>query len=116
MGKIPEPDDVDLFVGDIEIEQDANGSAATEEFIEEYKKRANYHVEVEEAQSILAALGINAREYGMPNAQSLLAHWNRCVAELHRSEPDDVSIGLVDPAGKSEHACASADISEETGH
>ncbi len=87
MSKLRESEDADLFVGG--VEPDASASNATERFIEEYKNRPEYHLEVEEAECILAALGINPREYGMPTAQSLLDHWRQCVADLHEPDLDE---------------------------
>src|SRR5229473_1305681 len=84
MSKIYEPDDVDFFVGG--IEPDARASAGTERFIEEYKNRPDFSAEVEDAERTLAALGINVRDYGMKDAQSLLEHWRRCVAKLHKAD------------------------------
>ena len=78
MSNLPEPDDVDLFVGG--VEPDARSSIETARIIEEYKKRPDYPLEAEEAERVLAALGINARDYGMQDAKSLLEHWHGCVA------------------------------------
>ena len=84
MNKLPEPDDVDFFVGDVEA--DPTASAETARMIEEYKKRPDYPIEAEQAKRMLAALGIDARDYGMQDAQSLLDHWRRCVADLSEAD------------------------------
>src|SRR5689334_4846667 len=86
MGNQPEPDDVELFVGG--VEPDGRSSIETARFIDEYKKRPGYPFEVEEAERILAALGIDAGDYGMPDARSLLEHWHGCVAELVKDDVD----------------------------
>ncbi len=85
MNNRPEPDDVDLFVGGVAC--DAGSADDTARFIEEYKNRADYPFEVEEAERILAALGIEARNYGMQDAKALLDHWHRCVADLLKPAP-----------------------------
>jgi hypothetical protein len=84
MNKLSEPDDVEFVVGG--IEPDARTLAETARFIEEYKKRPDYRAEAEDAERILAALGINVRDYGMKDAQSLLDHWRQCVADLHEAD------------------------------
>jgi hypothetical protein len=84
MSKLPEPDDVDFFVGGIEVGPEA--SRETQKAIEEYRKRPEYRSELDEAKRILAALGINAPDHGMPDAKALLDHWHRCVADLQRAE------------------------------
>ena len=94
MSNRPEPDDVDLFVGG--VEPDARSSIETSRIIEKYKKRPDYPVEAEEAQRILAALGINARDYGMQDAKSLLEHWHGCVAELLKADLDGTNGPGVD--------------------
>ena len=76
----PEPDDVDLFVGG--VPSDTGSANETARTIEEYKNRPDYPFEAEEAERILAALGIKARDYGMQDAKALLDHWHRCVADL----------------------------------
>src|SRR6476660_125947 len=97
MSKRPEPDDVDLVVGD--VEPDARASIETARFIEEYKNRPDYHLEVEEAERILAALGIKARDYGMPDAKSLLEHWHECVADLLQGDSRETHGTGVDNEG-----------------
>src|SRR6476469_921599 len=84
MSHEPEPDDVDLFVGG--VESNPRSSIETARLIEEYKKRPDYRLEAEEAEQILAALGIDAGEYGIPDAKSLLEHWHKCVAELLKAD------------------------------
>ena len=84
MSSRPEPDDVDLFVGG--VEPDARSFVETSKIIEEYKKRPDYPLEAEEAERVLAALCINACDYGMPDAESLLKHWRECVAELLKAD------------------------------
>jgi hypothetical protein len=109
-----EPDDVDVFVGG--IEPDASAPAATARFIEEYKKRPDYRVEAEEAERILAVLGINFRDYGMTSAQSLLEHWHRCVADLREADSGDGRVEGVDHETQGGNGCASPDRSKETLH
>jgi len=48
MSKISEPDDVDFFVGGVEPGAEASGE--TVRFIEEYKSRRDYGVELEDAE------------------------------------------------------------------
>src|SRR5262245_31677449 len=84
MSKLPEPDDVEFLVGG--VAPDAGVSSETTRLIEEYKKRPDYPFEAEEAERILAALGINARAYGSQDARSLLEHWHGCVAELIKAD------------------------------
>ena len=84
MSNRPEPDDVDLFVGG--VEPDARSAIETARFIEEYKKRPDYPLEAEEAEQILAALGINACDLGMQDAKSLLEHWHGCVEDLLKAD------------------------------
>jgi hypothetical protein len=97
MSNRPEPDDVDLFVGG--VEPDARSAIETARFIEEYKKRPDYPLEAEEAEQILAALGLNARDYGMPDAGSLLKHSNGCVTELPQADLGGTNGGDVDNEG-----------------
>jgi hypothetical protein len=80
MSRLSEPDDVDFFVGG--VEPDPMASIETARTIEEYKRRPDYRLEAEEAERILAALDIDSRDYGMPDAGSLLDHWRRCVRNL----------------------------------
>src|SRR5438132_1906500 len=94
MSNRPEPDDVDLFVGG--VEPAARSAIETARFIEEYKKRPDYALEAEDAEQILAALGINARDYGMPDAKSLLKHWHACVTELPKADLGGTNGGGVD--------------------
>jgi len=84
MNKLPEPDDVECFVGG--VEPDAGTSIETVRLIEEYKKRPDYRLELEEAERILADLGISARAYGMQDAKSLLDHWHRCIHDLQQAD------------------------------
>jgi hypothetical protein len=104
----PGPDDVDLFVGG--VEPDPRSSIETAMFIEEYKKRPQYPFEPEEAEQILAALGIHAGDYGMRDAKSLLEHWHGCIAgplkaDVDRTDgtdvaKDDLEVGSVVPGGE----------------
>src|SRR5690348_8518379 len=87
MNKLPEPDDVDFVVGDIPPADRA--SIETERFIEAYKRRPEYRLEAEQAARILDALGIEARDDGMPDAEALLDHWRRCIAELSQPGPGE---------------------------
>jgi len=93
----PEPDDVDFFVGG--VESDATSADETAKIIEEYKNRPDYPFVVEEAEKILAALGIKARDYGMPDAKSLLDHWHRCVADLRGANAGGSNGAGVDGKG-----------------
>jgi hypothetical protein len=89
-----EPDDVDFFVGG--VEPDPGASTDTARAIEEFKRRPEYRSEAEEAERILAGLGIDARDYGVQDSQSLLDHWRRCVSDLledERGETNGRSIG-----------------------
>jgi len=94
MSKLPEPDDVDCFVGG--VEPDARTSIETVRFIEEYKKRPDYPPELEEAERILADLGISGRIYGMQDAKSLLDHWHRCIHDLQKADLGDNHGGRAD--------------------
>jgi hypothetical protein len=102
MSNLREPDDVDFFVGGVEV--DAATALETLKAIEEYKKRPDYRSEVEEAERILSALRINAHDYGMPDAKALLDHWRRCVADpqkaTHREsiDQDKTSMTPVSPS------------------
>jgi hypothetical protein len=80
MGKLPEPDDVDIFVGG--GDPDPESIRETVEYIKEYKKRPEYAEEVREARRILDSLKIDAQAYGMPDPAALLDHWKRCVEDL----------------------------------
>jgi hypothetical protein len=114
MGKISEPDDVDLFIGG--VQPDAEASAVTARFIEEYKKRPDYHIEAEEAERILAGLGIKVQDYGMNDAQSLLVHWRRCVADLMKAEPGDGHVGGAVQQDQRDTGCPSPDLPSATQH
>jgi hypothetical protein len=89
MSNRPEPDDVDLIVGG--VVPDARSAVETARFIEEYKHRPDYPLEAEEAKRILAALGINDCEFGMPDAKSFLKRWHGCVAELVKTNSSGTS-------------------------
>jgi len=67
-------------------QSDASSSVETSRIIEEHKKRPDHPLEAEEAERILAALGINACDYGMLDAKSLLKHWHGCVEELLKAD------------------------------
>ena len=84
MIKLPEPDDVDLFVGG--VEPGAGTSIETVRFVEECKKRPDYPCEAGEPEQILASLGNDPRDYGKLAAKSLLDHWQCCVADLVKVE------------------------------
>jgi hypothetical protein len=84
MGKLTEADDVDLFVGG--VEPDAEAAAETATLIEECKKHPDSLRKAASAEQILAAVGISAPDYGLPDAASLLEHWRRCVADLAEQE------------------------------
>jgi hypothetical protein len=84
MGKLCEPDDVEFFVGG--AEPNTKASVETARLIEEYKKRPDYPIEAEEAERILAGLGIDIRDYGPQDAKMLLDHWHQCVADLISQE------------------------------
>ncbi len=102
MGNRPEPDDVDLFLGG--VASDAESAKDTARIIEEYKNRPDYSFEAEEAERILAALGIKARDYGMQDAKALLDHWHRCVAELLKPDSggsDGTGVSNEDTVGGS---------------
>jgi hypothetical protein len=81
-----DPADVDEFVGG--VAPDASASNKTAKFVEEYKKDPNHRLEAEDAERILAALGMNACEYGMGDAKSLLEHWHACIAQLGNAGSD----------------------------
>jgi hypothetical protein len=108
MSNRPEPDDVDLFVGG--VEPDARSAIETARFIEEYKKCLDYPLEAEEAKRILAALGINDSECGIPGAKSLAEHWHGRVAELLETNlgrtngagvnQEDIGVGSSIPGAK----------------
>jgi hypothetical protein len=57
----------------------------TSRLIQEYKRRPQYRIETEEAERILASMGINVHSYGMQDANSLLDHWHQCISELQES-------------------------------
>lgn len=84
MSNRPEPDDVHLCVGGVEL--DTRSSIETARIIEELKKRPGYPLEAEEAKRILAALGIDAPNYGIPDPKSFLEHWQGCVAALRKAD------------------------------
>jgi hypothetical protein len=108
MGKLTEPDDVDIFVGG--VQPDAAASAETERFIDEYKKRPDYLLKAEAAEQILAAIGIKAPDYGMPDAVSLLEHWRTCVADLAEADAGQANESRMD---KDDNGVTSA-IPEQT--
>ena len=85
MNRRPEPDDVDLFVGG--VAPAVGASVETARFIEEYKKRPDYPLEAADAERVLAALGIDPRDDGRPDARSLLEHWHGCVAAWRKTGP-----------------------------
>ncbi len=84
MSNPPEPDDVDLFIGG--DQSDARSSVEISRIIEDYKKRPDYPLEAAEAERVLADLGINFRDYGMHDAESLLNHWHGCVDDLRKAD------------------------------
>ena len=91
MGKLPEPDDVDFIVagGD----SDPKSLQETIDFIREYKDREEYAAEVQQAKTILDALGIDCREYGMDDPNALLDHWKRCVSDLTENDSEQRKNG-----------------------
>ena len=93
MSKRSEPDDVEFFVGGVEPGDGA--SIETARIIEEYKKRPDYPIEAEEAERLLAALGIKTRDSGMQDARSLLDHWRRCVDDL-KANPGENHEGKME--------------------
>ena len=97
MSKLSEPDDIEVFVGG--VEPDPAAFVEAERIIEEYKKRPDHAFKVEEADRILAALGITAQDHGMPDAKSLLEHWHGCVAELLNRDSGAANGTGVDKEG-----------------
>jgi hypothetical protein len=81
-----QPGAYDEFVGG--VAPDASASDKTLRFIEEYKSNPNYRFEAEEAERVLSGLGINAHDYGMPDAKSLLEHWLACISDLGTARSD----------------------------
>jgi predicted signal transduction protein with EAL and GGDEF domain len=94
MSKRPEPENVEFFVGG--VEPDATASLETARAIEAYKRRPDYHLEAEEAERILASLGIHPRDYGMQDAKSLLDNWHHCVADLLKADRGETPVAQVD--------------------
>ncbi|KAJ3057592.1 hypothetical protein HK102_011031 [Quaeritorhiza haematococci] len=80
MTRRPEPEGVDFSIGD--VGPDPGSDAATIRAIAERKRRPGYPLEAEEAERILAEIGVDFRDHGMRDAQSLLDHWHRCVEDL----------------------------------
>ena len=97
MSKLPDPDDIEVFVGG--VEPDPAAFVEAERIIEEYKKRPDHAFKVDEAERILAALGITAQGHGMPDARSLLEHWHGCVAELLNRDSGAANGTGVDTEG-----------------
>ena len=64
MSRLSDPEDVEVFVGG--VEPDPTASLDTERLVEEIKKRPDYPFEAEKAARILAALGSNGHDHGMP--------------------------------------------------
>ena len=86
--KLPEPDDVDFSIGEVQPEPLA--SIETKKAIEEYRRRPIYKVEAEEAERILAEIGIDYRGHGMNDAKTLLESWQKRIAELPEANPHDL--------------------------
>jgi len=86
MGKLREPDDVDFVVtgGD----SDPKSLQETIDLIQEYKQRAEYAAEVQQAKTILDALGMDCKAYGMDDPEALLKHWKRCVSDLTENDSE----------------------------
>ena len=103
-----DPLDVDEFVGG--VAPDASADDITAGFIEEYKKGPNFRFEAEDAERILAALGINARDHGIRDAKSLLEHWHACIADLGEAGSNGTN-GLA--SGKEDVRSGSALTREE---
>jgi hypothetical protein len=97
MSKLPDPEDIEVFVGG--VEPDLAASVETERIIEEYKNRPDHALKLEEAKRILAALGITAQDYGISDAKSLLEHWHGCVAELLNRDSGGANGTGVDEEG-----------------
>jgi hypothetical protein len=93
MSRLFEQEDVDFFVGG--IEPDPGASTETARAIEEYKRRPEYRSEAEEAERILANLGIHPPDYGVQDAQSLLDHWRRCVSDLLEDDLGEKALGSL---------------------
>ena len=86
MPKLPEPDDVDFLVGDVTV--DPLSHEETIKAIAELRNRPDHRAKLAEAAKILAHVNIDARAYGTEDPQALLDQWNRCVADLARSAPE----------------------------
>ncbi len=61
-----------------------------------YKKRSDYPLELEEAERILASLGMSAQFTGVQDAKSLLDHWHRCIHDLQKADLGDNHGGRAD--------------------
>jgi hypothetical protein len=82
MGRLPEPDDVDIVVDGRNPDPDSH--RMTVEFIEQYKQRPGYAEELREAKRILESLKANSKNYVELDPDALLEQWKRTAEELKR--------------------------------
>lgn len=94
--KLPEPDDVDFTIG--YVQPDSLASLDTMTYIAEIKQNPTSRAESEEADRILAALGLDARNGGILDADALLDHWHQCVADLAQTDPGETTSPIGDNA------------------
>jgi len=91
MGRLPEPEDLDIVVDG--RDSDPESLRETSEFIRAYKSRPEYADEIREARRILDAIKINSTDYGMTDPAALLEHWKRCVEDLTRDDQEGQANG-----------------------
>jgi hypothetical protein len=82
MGRLPEPDDVDIVVDG--RNSDPESLRETTEYIKAYKSRPEYAEEVREAKRILDAFRLNSPNYTPPDPDALLEEWKRTAEELKK--------------------------------
>jgi hypothetical protein len=90
MGRLPEPDDVDIVVDG--RDSDPASHQETIDFIKQYKQRPGYAEELREAKETLEALRINSPNYQAIDPAELLAQWQRTVEEIKRAESQETAV------------------------
>ncbi len=98
MGRLPEPDDVDIVVDGRDY--DPASHQETIDFIKARKSRPEYAEEIREAYRILESLGMNTSKFGDPDPGGLLAQWRRNVEEIKRRVSQETAV-----SGESADGC-----------
>ncbi len=98
MGRLPEPDDVDIVVDGRDY--DPASHQETMEFIKQYKSRPEYAEELRQAKETLETLRRNSPNYQAIDPAEFLIQWHRTVEELKRGDSEETVVSGESAEGR----------------